>query len=66
MFLSTNLEIQALKAAYPFGGCALLFHADVVKGLESRGLVKIVCWDPLDESIGYVLTPAGKDVLKTM
>ena len=59
-----NLERQAILAAYPFGGSALEFQLPVLEGLESKGLVEILCTS-LD-GYGYGLTCEGKKVYKEL
>ena len=61
-----SLRTQAIKAAHPFGGCALLFQEDVIRDLEADGLVEVVSYNPCDSSLNYVLTPKGKIALKAI
>lgn len=60
----TDLEKQALRAAYPFGGHALASQRPVLGSLEAKGMVEVTCTDM--DGAGYVLTPTGKAHLKTL
>jgi hypothetical protein len=62
----TAFEKSALQAAHPFGGNVIADHAYVVRKLETRGLVEIVSRETLDDSLNYILTPAGKDAHKAL
>ena len=54
------LKQQAIKEAHPFGGSCLPSYRFVIDQLATEGFVEITCYSPLDNSVGYILTPKGR------
>jgi DNA-binding MarR family transcriptional regulator len=63
---STKLRNHALKAAQPFGGAADPSQEKLLNALEKEGFIEVTSYDPLDNSILYVLTAKGKAHVKTI
>lgn len=61
---NTDLERQAILAAYPFGGHALEFQLPVLESLENKGLIEINCITI--GGFGYCLTSEGKAAYKEL
>ena len=58
----TDLEMMAMKSAYPFGGWVRSDYREVTDGLEKQGYISYSCTDR--EGIGYNLTQSGKAALR--